>query len=194
MLLFLTVEFEGCYVNLVYICLKNRKLLECLCAVIETGVTSFQPEKCLVKTRGVTECFLSQYRDTKAIFYVFYKTGKFFQIFVGSSMSLYSNTKWEWRQLSLYTLRENEARPIRVCVRRVLFYKYTYTCLYVNFFGKIFRFLLRVSRCSQSSGSCSNIQWVSVTTYIIYNNSNLKIFPKNCYYLLYHQRYRALFQ
>ena len=35
----------------------NRKLLECLCAVIETRMTPFQLGKCLVKTRGVAECF-----------------------------------------------------------------------------------------------------------------------------------------
>ena len=53
-------------------------------------MTSFQPEKCLVKTRDVAECFLvemvsfmflSQYRDTKAIFYLFYIIIKVFSSF-----------------------------------------------------------------------------------------------------------------
>ena len=37
--------------------------------------------------------FLSQYRNTKAIFYLFYKITKIFQIFVTSFMSLYFKTK-----------------------------------------------------------------------------------------------------
>ena len=41
-------------------------------------------------------------------------------------MSLYSNTKWKWRQSCLCTLRENEACPIRACVGRMLFYKTEY--------------------------------------------------------------------
>ena len=52
-------------------------------------MTSFQLEKCLMKTRGVAErfmvflvemasfMFLSQFRDTKAVFYLFYKITKF---------------------------------------------------------------------------------------------------------------------
>ena len=111
-------------------------MLECLCAVIETWMTSFQPEKCPVKTRGVAVfsgifpvetasfMFLSQYRDTKAIFYLFYKKPRFFRFFVTSFMSLHSNTKWKWRQLCLCTLRENDARPIGARVGRVLFYTY----------------------------------------------------------------------
>ena len=65
---------------------------------------------------------LSQYRDTKAIFYLFHKITKIFPSCLTSFISLYSNTKWKWRQPCLNTLRENEARLIKACVGRVLFY------------------------------------------------------------------------
>ena len=97
--------------------LTNRKLPEYLCTVIETCMTSFRPEKCPVKTRGVAECFvasqmfLSHYRITKAIFHLFYKITKVFSSFRDVSR--------------VSTLRENEARAIRACVGRVLFYNVT---------------------------------------------------------------------
>ena len=37
--------------------LTNTKLLDCLYAVIETWMMSFQAEKYLMKTLGVAECF-----------------------------------------------------------------------------------------------------------------------------------------
>ena len=43
-------------------------------------------------------------------------------MFSMSFMSLYSNTKWKWHQPCLYTVRENEACPIRACVGCMLFY------------------------------------------------------------------------
>ena len=51
-------------------------------------MTSFQPEKYLVETRSAiflvemaSFMFLSQYRDTKTIFYLFYKITKVFSSF-----------------------------------------------------------------------------------------------------------------
>ena len=52
--------------------------------------------------------FLPQYRDTEAIFYLFYKITKVFSSFRDV--------------ICLYTLRKNEARPIKACIGRVLFY------------------------------------------------------------------------
>ena len=38
-------------------------------------------------------------------------------------VSLYSNTKWKWHQTFLCTLRENDACPMRSCVRHLQSYK-----------------------------------------------------------------------
>ena len=56
--------------------------------------------------------FLSQHRDMKAIFYLFYKITKVFSSFRDV--------------IHVCFLRENEACSIRACVRFVLIYKYIY--------------------------------------------------------------------
>ena len=113
-----------------------RKLLDCPCAVIERWMTSFPPEKCLMKTWGVAKWFyLCFYHSTETRkLFSFLRSS---QMFLTSSMSLYFYTKWKWRQQCLHTLRENEACPIKACVGRVLFYRcicvyvYMYICIYV---------------------------------------------------------------
>ena len=49
-----------------------------------------------------------------------------------SSVSLYSNTKWKSRKTFFCTLRENDARPMRSCVRYLLFYKYNINVVRVS--------------------------------------------------------------
>ena len=57
--------------------LTNRTLHTCLCDVIEIRMTSFQPEKmpfdAIFPGEMTLFVFLSQHRDTKAMFYLFYK-------------------------------------------------------------------------------------------------------------------------
>ena len=115
--------------------LTNRKLLECLCAVIETWMTSFQPVKMpsentrrsrgfsgILPVKMASWMFLSQHRNMKAIFYLFYNITKVFWVVVTSSMSptLIQNENDVSR---VYIQREDDARPIRVCVGRLLLIK-----------------------------------------------------------------------
>ena len=99
-------------------------------------MTSFQ----LVKTRGVAKCFLifsrfkwrqkkflSQYGDTKAIFYLYFHiiTKGFFSSFryvIHVSVLQYKMKMTS--AVSLYSeRRDDEARPIRACAGRLLLHK-----------------------------------------------------------------------
>ena len=63
--------------------------------------------------------FLSQDRDTKAIFYLLYKIRRH------SCLCTVIQNENDVNRVSIYNPREDEAHPIRACVGRVLFYKQT---------------------------------------------------------------------
>ena len=115
--------------------LTNTELLECLCSVTVTLMTSFQPEKMPVEnTRrsrvlsGICPVemaswmFLSQYRDTKVIFYLFYKITKEFPSFRKVIHICVLQYKMKKASTCLCTVRENEARPTKACVGLAMFY------------------------------------------------------------------------
>ena len=67
-------------------------------------------------------CFYHSAETRKLVSICFIKYLRYSRVFVTSFMFLYSNKKWKWHQPCICTLREHEARPIRVCVGCVLFY------------------------------------------------------------------------
>ena len=72
--------------------------------------------------------FLSQYRDTKAIFDLFCKIANFF--FFRFRDVIHVLVLQYQRNRCVYSLRKNKDRPIKACVGRVLFYnRFHNTCV-----------------------------------------------------------------